>query len=135
MATSSKPRQTSTTRLVLVVDDDARVRESLADLLHSAGIQALCFGSGQALLSSKALDASTCLITDVRMPGMDGWQLQQLLAFTHPGILIIFLSAFQDPDAVECARRLGAFAFIYKPFDGEELLRIVESALLQLSDY
>jgi FixJ family two-component response regulator len=120
---------------VLVVDDDARVRESLADLLNSSGIQTLCFSSTDALLTSGALAQSRCVITDVRMPGLDGLELQKLIVSRDPSIRIIFISAFQDQQTVESARASGGFAFLYKPFDGEELLSTVEAALSQAAEY
>lgn len=116
-------------RLVLVVEDDSRVRESLRGLLGSAGIRALCFCSAEALIDCHALAKSSCLITDVRMPEIDGWELQKRVADTHPHVFVIFISAFQDQQAFERALAFGAFAFQYKPFDSEELLRTVEAAL------
>ena len=134
MATHTQPIENLIERLVLVVDDDSRVRESLRDLLGSAGIDALCFSSAEALFHSGALARSGCLITDVRMPEIDGWELQKFVAAAHPHVFIIFISAFQDQQAFERALALGAFAFLYKPFDGEELLRTVESALSQSAE-
>jgi FixJ family two-component response regulator len=133
MAMHTQPVDNLIERLVLVVDDDSRVLESLRDLLGSAGLDALCFSSAEALVDSGALARSCCLITDVRMPGIDGWELQKFVAAAHPHVFIIFISAFQDQQAFERARALGAFAFLYKPFDGEELLRTVASALSQFA--
>jgi FixJ family two-component response regulator len=121
-------------RLVLVVDDDSRVRESLADLLSASGIGTVCFSSAGALLDSDALANSHCVISDVRMPGIDGWKLQEIVSATHPHVLVIFISSFKDQQAAERAFARGAFAFLYKPFDGEELLGIVEAALSQVAD-
>jgi FixJ family two-component response regulator len=131
MATLTQPAETLIERLVLVVDDDSRVRESLRDLLGSAGLDPACFSSAAALFDSGALATCACLITDVRMPEIDGWELQKLVAAAYPHVFIIFISAFQDQQAFERALALGAFAFLYKPFDGEELLRTVNSALSQ----
>jgi FixJ family two-component response regulator len=130
MAVRSTSERARNNRLVLVVDDDARVRESLADLLGSAGIDTLCFASAEELFSSDALLRASCLVTDVRMPGMDGWELFHRVSETHPQILVILTSAFQEPSAQARAHFVGAFAFLFKPFDGEELLRTVEAALL-----
>ena len=124
-----KSAATNPRRLVLLVDDDSRVRESLKDLLGSAGIETVTFCSGEALLESDLLATASCLITDVRMPGMNGWELQSRVTSTYPRLRIIFISAFQDSHAVEHALALGAFAFLYKPFDGEDLLRTIEAAL------
>jgi|SRR5882757_5239348 len=130
MALRSTPAKTDTNPFVLVVDDDARVRESVADLLGSDGIDTVCFASADALLNSDALCSARCLITDIRMSGIDGWELHRRVSQTHPQILTIIISAFQEQHAEEHARSVGAFAFLFKPFDGEELLRTVEAALL-----
>jgi FixJ family two-component response regulator len=118
----------TTSRNVVVVDDDPRVRQSLESLLISAGFDVRLFGSGADVLQSGALDAAGCLITDVRMPGIDGWELQRCTRSAHPLLPLIFVTAHQDEDALRRALSEGAFAFLYKPFDGEELLRTVEAA-------
>ena len=115
-------------RTVVVVDDDPRVRQSLDSLLSSAGIEVRVFSSGAQVLESDALADAGCLITDVRMPGMDGWELFRSTAATHPLLPIIFVTAHQDEEALRRALDGGAFAFLYKPFDGEELLGTVEAA-------
>jgi two-component system response regulator FixJ len=117
-----------TSRNVVVVDDDPRVRQSLESLLISAGFDVRLFGSGAEVLQSGALDAAGCVITDVRMPGIDGWELQRRTRSAHPLLPLIFVTAHQDEDAFHRGLSGGAFAFLYKPFDGEELLRTVEAA-------
>lgn len=112
----------------MVVDDDPRVRQSLESLLISAGFDVRLFGSGADVLQSGALDTAGCLITDIRMPGIDGWELQCRTRSAHPFLPLIFVTAHQDEDAFRRALAGGAFAFLYKPFDGEELLRTVEAA-------
>ena len=115
--------------LVVVVDDDSRVRRSLETLLSSAGIEAQIFASGEEALLAADLAAASCLISDVRMPGIDGWELQRRTTAAHPGLPLIFVTAHRDDDAHKHALSMGAFAFFYKPFDGEELLLSVEAAL------
>ena len=115
-------------RTVVVLDDDPRVRQSLDSLLSSAGIEVRVFGSGGQLLESEALADAGCLITDVRMPGMDGLELFRITAAIHPLLPVIFVTAHQDEEALRRALDGGAFAFLYKPFDGEELLGTVEAA-------
>ena len=115
-------------RTVVVVDDDPRVRQSLDSLLSSAGIEVRIFSSGGQVLESDALADAGCLITDVRMPGMNGWELFRSTVATHPLLHVIFVTAHQDDDALRRALDGGAFAFLYKPFDGEELLGTVEAA-------
>jgi FixJ family two-component response regulator len=115
--------------VVVVVDDDARVRESLGDLLNSAGYEAKLFSSGEEALHPGNLDTADCLVTDVRMQGMDGGELQRHTLTTQPHLPIIFITAHHD-DGVRCrALRMGAFAFLYKPCDGEELLELIGDAL------
>jgi FixJ family two-component response regulator len=117
-----------TARNVVVVDDDPRVQESLESLLTSAGFEVRAYGSGAEALQSVALDTAGCLITDIRMPGMDGWELQRRMQSAYPLLPLIFVTAHQDEDAFRRALSGGAYAFLYKPFDGEELLRTVEAA-------
>ena len=113
---------------VVVVDDDVRVLESIADLLTSADIEARTFSSGKELLRSITWQTCSCLITDVRMPGPDGWELLRHANASSPQIPVIFISAYQDQEAVERALSLGVLEFLFKPFDGEELLRAVATA-------
>lgn len=117
--------------IVAVVDDDPRLRESLQDLLASAGFQARLFSSAEEILQENELGVSSCLITDVCMPGMDGWQLQRIALADFPGLPVIVVTAHRNDKARQRALELGAFAHFYKPFDGEELLVAVDSAVQQ----
>ena len=118
--------------LVIVLDDDPRVRQSLDVLLSSAGFRVQLFGSGAEVLANGVLERASCLITDIRMAGIDGWELQRRSAKLYPRLPLIFVTAHHDEAAPEQAVASGAFAFFYKPFDGEELLRSVAAAF-QLS--
>lgn len=120
-------------RAVVCVDDDLRVRESLASLLESAGFAPVLFVSSEELLRSTALAVAACLISDVRMPGMDGLELQRYIRTFCPSLPIVFITAHNNDDNRRLALADGAIAFLYKPFDGAELLRIVEQALKQTS--
>jgi FixJ family two-component response regulator len=115
--------------VIAVVDDDIRIRESVKDLFASAGFEARIFGSPEEFMSSCDLEPSCCLITDVRMPGMDGWELQRLAVQKFPHLPVVFITAHQDDEARKRALKLGAVALLYKPFDGEELLKIVDAAI------
>jgi FixJ family two-component response regulator len=115
--------------VVAVVDDDARVRESVNDLLASAGFDPRIFISAEEFMSTNVLELSCCLITDVRMPGLDGWELQRLAGQKFPKLPVVFITAHQDDEARKRAMELGAVALLYKPFDGEELLEIVDAAI------
>lgn len=115
--------------LVIIVDDDASVREALSELMLSAGFQAVSFGSTQALLETGALDKPGCLILDVRMPGSSGLDLQrQLTANGHPKP-IIFLTAHGDIPMTVQAMKAGAVDFLKKPVRDQTLLDAVSAAI------
>jgi FixJ family two-component response regulator len=115
--------------LVVGVDDDFRLRESLKSLLESAGYAAAVYASAEEFLQSGSLARANCLVTDVRMPGMDGVELQRRIRLQRPELPVIFISAHQDEEARKRALDEGATKFLYKPFDGGELLRTIEGAL------
>jgi FixJ family two-component response regulator len=115
--------------LVVGVDDDFRLRESLKSLVESAGYAAAVYSSAEEFLRSGTLAGANCLVTDVRMPGMDGIDLQRRIRLDRPELPVIFISAHQDDEARQRALDDGAMRFLYKPFDGAELLRTIEAAL------
>jgi FixJ family two-component response regulator len=115
--------------IVVGVDDDFRVRESIESLVESAGFAPLVFASAEEFLQSGKLANATCLITDVRMPGMDGIELQRRVRLERPGLPVIFITAHFDDDLQRRALEGGAIAFLYKPFDGEDLLTAIERGL------
>lgn len=115
--------------IVAAVDDDFRVRESIESLLESAGYSPVVFSSAEEFLESGALAAATCVITDVRMPGMDGIELQRRIRIERPALPVILISAHYNAEIRKTAIDEGAVDFLYKPFDGTELLKIIQSAL------
>lgn len=115
--------------IVAAVDDDFRVRESMESLLESAGYAPVVFSSAEEFLDSGAVAAAACLITDVRMPGMDGIELQRRIKLQRPTLPIILMSAHHNAEIRRTAIEEGALAFLYKPFDATDLLKIVHSAL------
>ncbi len=117
------------THIVVGVDDDFRVRESMQSLVESAGYTALMCSSAEEFLQSGALAGTICLVTDVRMPGMDGIELQRRIRIERPQLPVIFISAHFDDDTRQRALDAGAVAFLYKPFDAAELLGTIETAL------
>jgi FixJ family two-component response regulator len=119
--------------VIAVVDDDWRVRESLASLIESAGFTAQVFPLANNLLMGDFLAGTSCLITDVRMPGMDGLDLQRCIRLERPDLPVIFITAHDDDEVERCAFAQGAAFFIRKPFDAEELLRAVKIALSEAS--
>jgi FixJ family two-component response regulator len=87
------------------------------------------FASAEALLNSEALACANCLITDVRMPGIDGLELQRRAKTSYPELPVILISAHGDEEVRRHALADGAVAFLYKPFDGEDLLQAIGVAL------
>jgi len=115
--------------VVAAVDDDFRIRESVASLLESAGYVPLVFSSAEEFLVSGALATATCVITDVRMPGMDGIELQRLIKLERPTLPVILISAHHDVEVRQRAINEGAVEVLFKPFDATSLIRIIQSAL------
>jgi FixJ family two-component response regulator len=127
MNVTSKP-------IVAVVDDDPRIRESLESLLESAGLETRLFPLAEDFLNGQLLADTDCLITDVRMPKMDGLELQRRLQLKRPELPVIFITAHHEDRIEQCAFAQGAAFFVRKPFDAAELLRAVKSALSESAD-
>jgi FixJ family two-component response regulator len=117
--------------IVVGVDDDFRVRESIESLVESAGYVPLVFSSAEEFLRSGTLAGATCLITDVRMPGMDGIELQRRIRLERPTLPIVFISAHYDAEIRQRALDGGAVDFMYKPFDAAQLLSAIDRAMNQ----
>jgi FixJ family two-component response regulator len=115
--------------IVAAVDDDFRIRESMESLLQSAGYAPVLFASAEDFLDSGTLAAATCVITDVRMPGMDGLELQRRIKLERPALPVILISAHHNDDIRQTAIDEGAVDFLYKPFDAAELLKTIQLAL------
>jgi FixJ family two-component response regulator len=113
--------------IVVAVDDDFRVRESLESLLESAGYAPIAFPSAEEFLQSGTLAVATCVITDVRMPGMDGMELQRRIRRERPTMPVILISAHHNAEVRRKAMDEGAVDLLYKPFDATELLKLVQS--------
>jgi FixJ family two-component response regulator len=121
--------------LISVVDDDESIRESLDGLFRSVGFAVKAFSSAEAFLNAGDLSGTDCLILDVRMPGMDGLELQRRLIATHHKIPIIFVSAHEsDQDVRARALRNGAVDFLGKPLTEDVLLRAVRATLGKKSE-
>jgi two-component system, LuxR family, response regulator FixJ len=116
--------------LVYVVDDDVAVRQSLAFLLSTAGISVRVYDSAVALLDTLSSTVQGgCIVTDVRMPGMDGLELQRRIREQKISLPVIVMTGHADVPLAVQAMKDGAVDFIEKPFDDELLLRAVRSAL------
>jgi FixJ family two-component response regulator len=115
--------------IVVAVDDDFRVRESLESLIESAGYEPEVFPSAEEFLQSGTLPMATCVITDVRMPGIDGIELQRRIKLERPDLPVIFISAHNHAEIRQKALDDGAFDFLFKPFDAADLLEAIQAAL------
>jgi FixJ family two-component response regulator len=114
---------------VFVVDDDASVREALDSLFRSIGLQAKTFGSAAEFLQNKLPDAPSCLVLDVRLPGLSGLDFQTELAAAGLHIPIIFMTGHGDIPMTVKAMKAGAVEFLPKPFRDQDMLDAVQQAL------
>lgn len=114
---------------VFIVDDDADVRESLKELLESVGLHSESFGTAQEFLSSPLHDAPSCLVLDVRLPGISGLDLQREMKRGRINIPIVFVSAHADVPMSVKAMKSGAIEFLTKPFRQQDLLDAVQRSL------
>ena len=114
--------------IVFVVDDDARVREALSNLMTSVGLRVTAFGSATAFLASEKPDAPACLVLDVKLPDINGLELQrELSAIEAPPI--VFITGHGDIPSSVKAIKAGAVEFLAKPVATEDLLRAVNAAI------
>jgi FixJ family two-component response regulator len=116
-------------RFVAIVDDDELMRGALQGLLKEAGLPARAFASGEEFLTAGAQHLASCLIADIRMPGMSGLDLQARLNQQQIRIPIIIITAHGDERIRKQAMSAGAADFLAKPFDDEVLLRSIRAAL------
>ena len=124
-------RKVNTTEapLVFIVDDDVSVRRSTGRFVRSLGMRAETFASAQDLLNSGRVAEAACLILDVRMPYMDGPELQRRLRENRQRIPVVFISARATKEEEDRALRSGAVAFLRKPVGKDALLRVIHMAL------
>ena len=115
--------------LVFVVDDDASLRASLQDLLESVGLRVAACASAQEFLRIPPPEGPSCLVLDVRLPGLSGLELQQRLAAGDLALPIIFITGYGDIPMSVQAMKAGAVEFLTKPFRDQDLLDAVHQAL------
>jgi FixJ family two-component response regulator len=115
--------------IVFVVDDDPPVRRAIKRLVGSVGLQVELFGSAQEFLESKHPDAPSCLVLDIRLPGISGLDFQPQLAEAGIRIPIIFITAHGDIPMTVRAMKAGAVEFLTKPFRDQDLLDAIQVAL------
>jgi RNA polymerase sigma factor (sigma-70 family) len=115
--------------IVFVVDDDPSVRSAIERLIGTVGLQVQLFGSAQEFLASKLPKVPSCLVLDIRLPGISGLALQRQLAEANVQIPIIFITAHSDVPMTVRAMKAGAVEFLTKPFRDQDLLDAIHSAL------
>jgi RNA polymerase sigma factor (sigma-70 family) len=117
--------------IVFVVDDDPSIRRAIKRLVESVGLQVELFGAAQEFLQSERRDVPSCLVLDIRLPGISGLDFQRELAAAKIDIPIIFISAHGDVPMTVRAMKAGAIEFLTKPFRDQDLLDAVQVALQQ----
>ena len=115
--------------VVFIVDDDASVRKSLERLVRSVGLRGETFASAPEFLQGAAADSPSCLVLDVRMPGVSGLALQATLAASGHRIPIIFITGHGDITMSVRAMKAGAVDFLPKPFNDQDLLEAIQEAI------
>ncbi len=116
-------------KVISIVDDDASFRGAMAGLIQELGYTVAAFGSAEEFLGSGRVDDTACLISDVRMPGMSGIELQSLLIAEGHRLPIIFVAADPAPKLQRQALAAGALCFLGKPFSEQRLISCLEQAL------
>jgi two-component system response regulator FixJ len=112
-------------KLIVIIDDNESMQDSLGDLIESGGFEAQCFGSAKAFLESDLHRRAACLIVDISMPKMSGLELQARLKQEECSVPIIFITAFDDAEMRAQAMKEGAVEFLAKPFDHRALLKML----------
>ena len=115
--------------IVFVVDDDVSVREALGSLIRSAGLRAETFASAQEFLARQPADVPSCLVLDVRLPGLSGLDLQKRMAEVKIEIPIVFITGHGDVPTSVQAMKAGAVEFLTKPFVDRDLLDAIQQAI------
>ena len=130
ISSSFRKEMTPSNEVVYIVDDDASVREALSSLLRANGKQVQMFISGQDFLDFPREDSCACLVLDLRMPGMNGLQVQESIA-VQTTLPVIFITGRGDVPSTVTAMKGGAIDFLTKPVDESALLACIEKALEQ----
>ena len=115
--------------LISIVDDDALARDGIRELVESLGYRAVTFNSAEYFLQSRVIGETTCLITDVQMPGLNGLELQEALKAQGYQIPIILITAFPNENYRTRALENGAVGFLSKPFSDGSLMECLTAAI------
>jgi FixJ family two-component response regulator len=117
--------------LVVVVEDDADMSRAMNSMLSAAGFETSMHRSAEALLASGVPTATTCLVLDVHLPGMSGFDLYERVLATMAHRPVVFMTAFDEAAAQERSKKAGAVAYLVKPFDGKSLIATLHRVLNQ----
>jgi FixJ family two-component response regulator len=120
---------TGSTAVISIIDDDASIRVAIESFLRSLGFDARSFESADQYLRSPERHHTSCIVSDVQLPGCSGLDLQDHLISHHDRTPIIFITAYPRPETRQRALNTGAIGFLTKPFDNEMLLNCIETAL------
>jgi FixJ family two-component response regulator len=115
--------------LISIVDDDHSVRVAVMTLVRSIGFNACSFDSAEGYLASDERRKTSCIVSDVQMQGTNGLDMQSRLVTQNDRTPIIFITAFPQPDLKQRALDAGAVCFLAKPFDGDALIKCIETAI------
>ena len=122
---------TEATQTIYVVDDDEAMRDSLTWLLEGEGYRVACFDSAEAFLAARNPQMRGCMVLDVRMPEMSGLELHEKLLSMHSTLPIIFITGHGDVPMAVSALKKGAIDFIEKPFNDQEMVKLIRTALAE----
>jgi FixJ family two-component response regulator len=117
--------------VVYVVEDDASVRRAVTRLLRAHGLQSVVFASAEAFLQAGVWEPEACLILDVQMPGMTGWELLTALEAAGRMLPVIIITAYYEEPTPERLQQAGIVAYLRKPFDEQSLLEALERVQAQ----
>ena len=120
------------TAMIAIIDDDPFVRQAIDDLLRSLGYRTATFASAEDFLQSSCIRETTCLISDVQMPGLSGVDLQRVLVAEGNRTPMIFITAYFDERIRQNVMEAGALGYLSKPFDEDCLIALLESSFCDL---
>ena len=115
--------------IIYIVDDDGSIRRAMKRLIRSVGMDVEVFASAQEFLDSKHRNHDACMIVDIKMPGMSGLELQEVLLARGFQLPVIFITGFDSPETRDQAKEAGAAGYFRKPIDDQALLDSVQWAL------
>jgi FixJ family two-component response regulator len=126
---SVEDQQLQNAPIISIIDDDESMRRAVKSLVTSLGLHAYTFASAEDFLRSPRVDDTSCLITDLQMPGLNGVELQKLLVAQGRRMPIIFMTAFPEERIRARALEAGALGFLSKPFESQTLVRLIDEAI------